>query len=71
MVSSGECVCWGHLGSWGDLPLQIEVLEKEGPSGLLSGQLSGVFDIREVFVVGDNGDGMCGSLEILAPFFQC
>ena len=70
MVSSGKCVCWGHFGSWGNLPLQIKVLDEEEPSGLLSGQLLRIFDIEEIFVVSDDGDKMCGSLEILAPFFQ-
>ena len=71
MISSGEHICRGHFGSWSDLPLQIEVLEKEGPSGLSSRQFLRIFDIGEVFVVSNNGDRVCGSLEILAPFFQC
>ena len=31
-------------------------------------ELARVFDIGEVFVVGDNGNGMWGTLEILFPF---
>ena len=26
MVLSRQCICWGHLGSRGDLPLYVEVL---------------------------------------------
>ena len=37
IVTSGQCVRRGHFGSWGDLPLQVKVLEEEGSSGLLSG----------------------------------
>ena len=70
MVSSEKCICWSHFGSWGDLPLQVEVLEKERPFGLSFGQFLRIFDVGEIFVVGDNGDRVCGSLEILAPFFQ-
>ena len=29
-----------------------------------------VFDIGKVLVVGDDGDRMCGSLEVLTPFLQ-
>ena len=29
-----------------------------------------VFDVREVFVVSDDGDGVSSSLEVLVPFLQ-
>ena len=29
-----------------------------------------VLDIREVFVISDDSDGVSSSLEVLAPFFQ-
>ena len=38
---------------------------------LASRQFAGVFDVGEVFVVGDDGDRMGSSLDILFPFFQC
>ena len=60
----------GHFGSWGDLPSQVKVLKEGGPSGLSSRLLLRLLDIGEVFVVSDDGDRMCGSLEILAPFLQ-
>ena len=71
VILSQECICWVHFGPRGNLPLQVKVLEKEGPPGLSSGWFLRVFDIREVFVVSDGGDRMHGPLEILAPFFQC
>ena len=69
MITSQECICWGHFGSRSDLPLQIKVLQEKRPSGLLSGQFFGVFDVGEILVISDNGDRVCGSLEILI-FFQ-
>ena len=45
-----------HLGTRKDFPNYIKVLEEEGPASLLSRQFAGVFDIGEVFVVGDDGN---------------
>ena len=28
----------------------------------------GILDVREVFVIGDDGDGVSSSLEVLTPF---
>ena len=30
-----------------------------------------IFDIGEIFMVSNDGNRVCGSLEILMPFFQC
>ena len=46
----------GHLGTRKDFPNYIKVLEEEGPASLGLRQFVGVFDIGEVFVVGDNGN---------------
>ena len=70
-VTAREGIGWGHLGTWEDLPNDIEVLEKQGPTSLASRQFVGVFDIGEVFMIGDDGDQMGGSLDVLFPFLQC
>ena len=70
MVSSGQSISRAHFGSRCDLPLQVKVLKEERPSGLLPGQFSGIFDVREVFVVGDDGDRMGSSLKVLMPLLQ-
>ena len=49
-------VSGGHLGTREDSPNYIKVLEEEGPVSLASRQFAGVFDIGEVFVVGDDGN---------------
>lgn len=46
---------WGHLGSWGNLPDDINILEEKSPSGLAARGFSRVFDIEQVFVVSEDG----------------
>ena len=70
-VMAREGVSWDHFGIREDFPDDIKVLEKQGPVSLASRQFAGVFDIGEVFVVGDDGDEMGGSLDVLFPFLQC
>ena len=70
-VTTGEGVSRGHLGTRKNPPDDIKVLEEEGPTGLSLRQFARVFYIREILVVGDDGDRMGGSLDILFPFFQC
>ena len=38
---------------------------------MVSRQFVGVLDIEEVFVVGDNGDRVRGSLDVLFSFLKC
>ena len=53
-----QSVSRGHLGTREDLPDDVKALEEEGPASLASRQFTRVFDVEEVFVVSDDGDGV-------------
>ena len=68
VISPGESISGSHVSPWGDLPDEIEVLKKEGPSSLSTRKFTRVLEIGEILVVGEDRDGMRSSLQVLLPF---
>ena len=62
-----EGVSRAHLSTRSDNPFNIEVLQEKGPTCLSVRKFTGVFDVGEIFVIGDNGDGKRSSLEVVFP----
>ena len=58
------------MSTGSDNPFDMEVLQEEGPSCLLVREFMGVFDVGEIFVIGDDGDSKRSSLEIVFPFSE-
>ena len=58
------------MSTGSDNPFNVEVLQEEGPSCLLAREFTGVFDVGEIFVIGDDGDGKRSSLEKVFPFSE-
>ena len=67
-IFAREGISRAHLSTGSDNPFNVEVLQKEGPTCLLTREFSGVFDVGEIFVIGDNGDGKRSFLEVVFPF---
>ena len=65
-----EGISGSHPRSWGDLPDDVKVLKEEGPVGLVMREFARVLEIGQVLVVGENGNGVCGALQVLFPFCQ-
>ena len=70
VISPGESISGSHVGSRGDLPNEIKVLKKERPASLSSREFSRVFEIGQIFVVGEDRDGVRRSLQVLLPFYK-
>ena len=66
-IFSREGISRAHLSTGSDYPFNVEVLQEEGPSCLSTRELSGVFDVGEIFVISDDGDSKRSSLEIVFP----
>ena len=49
-------ICGPHVSSRGDLPNEIKVLKKKRPASLPSGEFVRVFEIRQIFMIGEDGD---------------
>ena len=47
-----------HLHSWGDLPDDVKVLEEEGPASLVMREFVRIFEVGQIFVISENGDGV-------------
>ena len=62
VISLGESISGSHVSSRGDLPDEIKVQKKEGPASLLSGEFVRVFEIGEILMIGEDGDGVRSSL---------
>ena len=70
VIPPGESISRSHVSPWGNLPDKIKVLKKERPVGLSSGEFARVFEIREVPVIGEDGDGVRSPLQVLFPFHK-
>ena len=70
MIPPGESISGSHVSPRGDLPDEIKVLKKEGPSSLATREFMRVLEIRQVLVVGEDRDGVRSSLQVLLPFYK-
>ena len=52
------------------VPFQVIILEEHLPSSLTTGQALWLFEVGEVFMVGDNRDWVGSAGKILAPIHQ-
>ena len=68
VIPPGESISGSHVSPRGDLPDEIKVLKKEGPSSLLMRKFTRVLEIGEILVVGEDRDGVRSSLQVLLPF---
>ena len=57
-----------HLCSWGNLPDDVKILEKEGPAILAMREFAWIFEVGQVLMVGEDRDRMWGALQVLFPF---
>ena len=69
-IFAREGISRAHLSARSDNPFNMEVLQEEGPSCLSTREFSGVFDVGEIFVIGDDGDGKRSSLEVVFPLSE-
>ena len=70
VIPPGESISGSHVSPWGNLPDKIKVLKKQGPAGLPSGEFARILEIREVLVIGEDGDGVRSPLQVLFPFHK-
>ena len=52
----------------GDFPDEIKVPKKKGPASLLSREFVRVFEIGQVLMISEDGDGVRSPLQVLFPF---
>ena len=70
MILSRKGISRSHLCSQGNLPDNVEILEKEEPVCLATRELARVLEVGQVLMVGEDGDRMCGALQVLFPLTQ-
>ena len=70
MILLREGIHRSHLCSWGNLPDDVKILEKEGPASLVTRELARILEVGQVLMVGEDGDRMWGALQVLFPFAQ-
>ena len=59
-----------HSRAWNVEEVEVEILQEHHPAGLMAGQLLWLVKVSQVFVVGEQGDGVLGTLEVVAPVVQ-
>ena len=67
MILPRKSVSGSHVGPRGDVPNEIKVLEKKRPASLSSGEFARVLEVRQIFMIGEDGDGMRSPLQVLFP----
>ena len=70
VILSRKGISRSHLCSWGNLPDDIKILEKEGPASLAMRELVQILEVGQVLMVGEDRDRMWGALQVLFPFAQ-
>ena len=70
MILSRKSISGSHLCSWGNLPDNVKILEKEGPASLVMRELVRILEVGQVLMVSEDGDRMWGALQVLFPFAQ-
>ena len=70
VIPPGESISGSHVGPRGDFPDEIKVLKKEGPVSLSSREFAQVLEIGQILVVGEDGDRVRSSLQVLLPFHK-
>ena len=68
MISPRESISRSHMSSRGDFPDDVKVLKKKGPASLSSREFARVLEIGQVLMIGEDGDRVRSSLQILFPF---
>ena len=58
VILSRKGVSGSHLCPWGNLPDDVEILEKEGPVSLMMRELARILEVGQVLMVSEDGDGM-------------
>ena len=70
VILSRKSISRSHLCSWGNLPDDVKILEKEGPASLATREFARVLQVGQVLMVGEDRDRMWGALQVLFPFAQ-
>jgi hypothetical protein len=68
IISPGKSICWSHFCTGENLPYDVEVLEKQSPSGLSTREFTRFLDVRQILMIGNDGYWVSGSLKVLFPF---
>ena len=50
--------------------MKIKVLEEHHPTGLTTREFLGLTEVSQVFMIGEQSDGMSRSLQIMMPVFE-
>ena len=51
-------ICRSHLCPRGNLPDDVKILEKEGPVSLVTREFARIFEVGQVLMISEDGDGM-------------
>ena len=70
VILSRKGISGSHLCSWGNLPDNVKILEKEGPASLPAREFARILEVGQVLMVGEDRDRMWGALQVLFPFAQ-
>ena len=57
-----------HLCSWGNLPDDVKILEKERPASLAMREFVQILEVGQVLMISEDRDRMWGALQVLFPF---
>ena len=50
--------------------MEVKILEEHHPVGLTMGQFLWLMKVRQIFMIGEKGDGIGGSLEVVVPMVK-
>ena len=50
--------------------MKVKILEEHHPVGLMTREFLGLTEVSQVFVIGEQSDGMSRSLQIMMPMFE-
>ena len=58
VILSRKGISGSHLCSWGNLPDDVKILEKEGPASLVMREFACILEVGQVLMVGEDRDRM-------------
>ena len=70
VILSRKGISRSHLCSWGNLPDNVKILEKEGPASLATREFVWILEVGQVLMISEDRDRMWGALQVLFPFAQ-
>ena len=58
MILSRKGISGSHLCSWGNLPDDVKILEKERPASLAMREFVRILEVGQVLMISEDGDRM-------------